>query len=354
MREKMTKRERFQAVLKGELPDRPPITAYLHNPGREYYAKDLSAVMLEFQRKYDWDIMKIHPSGVIMQQVWGHKYDYEHYVQEVFPSLVGREIHSPEDIGKFTRKSLDEPPFRELLEGIRLIKEGIKEDLPIFQTLFTPINIFSIALGVPPVRRHIEAYRKDNFLFDLIEERPDDVHQALENITATFVAYVEQVMHLGIDGFFYAGIGYAREGYMTLKEWETFVKPYDIKICEAIRRGGGVTMFHTCGMKSNPQRFVDYPIEILHWDQGAGNPSIKEATKWLDVIVPMGGLDEMLFGTGAEEEILQQSLSSLEENKAIPYIFAPYCSVSPRSSEAELKAFRNSVDVFLSRKKETI
>ena len=54
----------------------------------------------------------------------------------------------------------------------------------------------------------------------------------------------------------------------------------------------------------------------------------------------------MLFGRDMEWEIAKQSLEALEENKNIPHIFAPYCSVSINSTKAELDALRRSVEIF--------
>ncbi len=59
----------------------------------------------------------------------------------------------------------------------------------------------------------------------------------------------------------------------------------------------------------------------------------------------MGGVNEMIFGTGAEKKIGELASEEIKNNKEIPYILAPYCSVSIHTSDAELKAFRNSVNL---------
>ena len=46
-------------------------------------------------------------------------------------------------------------------------------------------------------------------------------------------------------------------------------------ILNRLRSEGAKTIFHTCGMKSSTLRFADYPIDVLHLDQGDGhNPRI--------------------------------------------------------------------------------
>lgn len=345
MKETMTKRERLEAVLNGELPDRPPMTVYKHHPGKEYKAEDLFNSTLELQKKFDLDIVKIHPAATVLEHIWGSEFDYDNYKDEIFPTKIKREIYGPEDIHKFTVKDMNVESIKEVVKATKLIQEALGEEVPIFQTLFAPIAIVSSSIDAPKVRRHTPASREGSDLIDLIVNRKDDLHQALENITQTFIKYVELLMDTGIDGLFYAGIGYAREGYLTFEEWEEFIKPYDIRICNAIRENGGKIIYHTCGKKSNPERFADYPIDILHWDQGAeGNPKILGSEKWLNGIVPMGGVDEMLFGNDKAEQIEKESIEALIENKNIPHVFAPYCSILPSSSDEEIMAFRNSVN----------
>ena len=127
------------------------------------------------------------------------------------------------------------------------------------------------------------------------------------------------------------------------EEWEEFVKPYDLIVLEELK--SSLTILHTCGIYSNPQRFVDYPINILHWAETApGNPSIADSKEWIGKKVAMGGLDERLFGTGAEEEISRSAKKSIQTHSERPFILAPDCSVSIGSLDSELKAFREAVN----------
>lgn len=339
------KRKRLECVLHGALPDRPPITAYHHFPGRERKPEDLAGCMLAFQEKYDWDILKIHPAATVANEVWGNTYDYSTYENKIFPRLTSKKIRTVEDLGRFTAKSGDYGALGEMVEAVKLIKKGLKEDVPILQTLFTPINYICDALDAPTVRRHFPADRNDNVMFQLFREQPDRIKGALQGITDTFVDYVHRVMKAGADGFFYAEIGWARAGYMMKDEWETFVKPYDMQVIDTIHKEGGIVLFHTCGMKSNPEWFVDEPLDILHWDQGAeGNPPLEGSDKWLKGITPMGGVNEMLFGSGKAAQIRKETVDCLRRNRDLPYILAPYCSVDPDSSDEEFRAFRSSFD----------
>lgn len=340
--EAWSKRRRLENVLMGNLADRPPISAWRHFTEKENNPEDLAKAMLDFQEKYDWDFMKINPRAVYYHQAWGNEYDIENY-NGVVPALLKNSIHNVDDLKKIDVKLGDYGPFGEQVECIKLIKRGLKEDVPILQTVFTPIGILMNLCGERSIGRYRESKRDKSYLFTLINENPQLVHQALENISNTLIDYIKKVMEAGADGLFYAALGMAREGFFTREEWEEYVKPYDLMILETVK--DRIVMLHTCGIYGNPERFADFPISALHWAQSAdGNPPIKGSSDWIGKITPMGGVDERVFGTDASEEVARLSRESLEKNKSIPFILAPDCSVSTETSHDELMAFRRSVN----------
>jgi len=342
-----SKKERWQMTLQGQIADRPPVTAYRHFPKIEGNPDELAATMIDWQEKYDWDFIKIHPAAVYMQEVWGDRFDFGTYLQEVFPQKIGNE-HKEINLAIFERKSADNKYLQEQVKVIKLIQDHFKGKIPVLQTLFTPLQVISGIFDCQFVRRHFAASRDDNKIFTIIKEHRAELLEALENITQTYITYWKTIHNVGADGLFYAGVSWARDGFMQLEEWQAFIEHFDKEFLQEVKKDGGTIIYHTCGIRSNPQRFADFPIDILHWDQGAeNNPSLKEGRKFLGKIIPMGGVDEMIFGNNAEEKIAQLTRKCVEENKDIPYVLAPYCSVSVHSSDAEMRAFRENADALI-------
>ena len=88
-----TKKQRLEAVLNGELADRPPITCYHHFLEYEHGgAKLMADTFLKFQKEYDWDIVKLNPRAVYYYEAWGNTYDYEYY-NDVAPTRTSNLIH---------------------------------------------------------------------------------------------------------------------------------------------------------------------------------------------------------------------------------------------------------------------
>jgi len=61
MTDQMSHRERVRASLAGEETDRPPVSMWRHFFEDETSAEGLAEAMLGFQRRYDWDFMKVNP-----------------------------------------------------------------------------------------------------------------------------------------------------------------------------------------------------------------------------------------------------------------------------------------------------
>lgn len=341
-----TKNDRVNAVLSGELADRPPITCYHHFPEFEHGGAQLMAdTMLDFQKKFDWDFVKMNPRAVYYYEAWGNTYDYDHY-NDVVPTRTSNIIHDWKDLEKVTEMTGDEPIWQEQYETTRRIVEGVKGEVPVFAGAFTPIGILLNLCGYRSVGRYRESPREESNLIKLCLEHPAEVHKALKNIANTMAKYCENMKKAGATGIFYAALGMARTGYFTPQEWQEFCKPYDLIAMEPIRDMPNIV--HTCGIYGNPEWFTDYPCKVIHWAASApGNPPMAGSSSWLKGKIAMGGCDERPFGTDKVMSVPKiESLckKTLESMKGQPFLMAPECSVSPKTRDEELWAFRNSVE----------
>lgn len=338
-----SKRERIGAVLHGERADRPPISAWRHFPQFEHDGPAVMAkAMLDFQSRYDWDFIKVNPRAVYYHEAWGNKYDYDHY-NDVVPTLVKKVVNSREDIEKIGEVSGRNGVFAEQIEAVRLIIEGTKGKVPVFQTIFTPVGIFMNLCGLRSIGRYRESPREESVMIQMMNEEPHLVHVALGNIARTIANYAAGIVEAGADGVFYAALGMARTGYFTPEEWQEFVKPYDLMVLEELKKI--MTIIHTCGIHSNPEWFTGFPVNVIHWAENApGNPSLVSAPLWIKNRIPMGGVDERLFGANKPEEIRSMAKDTIEKMDDIPFILAPDCSIGLNSSDEEIAAFRSSVE----------
>ena len=73
----MTKRERVMAAVKGEPVDRVPVSFFMHDYRFEQSADMVAARMLEVERKFDWDFVKVQLRPSYYGEAWGCKYRWD-------------------------------------------------------------------------------------------------------------------------------------------------------------------------------------------------------------------------------------------------------------------------------------
>jgi len=69
----MTKRERLEAAIHGQATDRTPIALWRHFPGDDRRPQDLAESTVGFQRRYDFDFVKVTPTSSFSVADWGVK-----------------------------------------------------------------------------------------------------------------------------------------------------------------------------------------------------------------------------------------------------------------------------------------
>lgn len=337
---KWSKRERLQAILSNEIADRPPISAWQHFIDLEHNSEDLSKATIQFQQEYDWDFVKINPRATHFAEAWGNTYDFNDY-EGVVPRVSSFIIKNSSDIKKITELRSDEYVFNEQLKVIQSVRNKLDSEIPILQTLFSPLAILEYLCGYRTLASNREVNRLESPLPELLTKNSQGVHQALKNISYTLANYVKEAINVGVDGFFYAVLGLRRDGYLTEEEYKDFAEPYDHIVLEAAKES--FLLLHTCGPNANPEKFKNYPIQAIHWaDRAEGNPSLKSDLSWLGNKVAMGGVDESLFANGNPTDILEQIKEGINTMKNKPFILTPGCGLPINTKKHNLVTFRDA------------
>ena len=60
----MTKKERIQAAIRGEKPDKMPYSFWTHMPGTDLDPEAIAQKTYEFYKKYDFDFIKTMNNGM--------------------------------------------------------------------------------------------------------------------------------------------------------------------------------------------------------------------------------------------------------------------------------------------------
>ena len=102
--------------------------------------------MLDFQRTYDWDFMKVNPRACYHVEPWGCRFRYSGQAH-IEPKLIEVAIKTPDDWRRIKPLAPTIGAFGEQLQALRLIKEGLGGEVPFVETIFTPLSVAGRLIG---------------------------------------------------------------------------------------------------------------------------------------------------------------------------------------------------------------
>ena len=201
-----THRERIQACLNGETPDRTPIALWRHFPVDDQNPETLAASTLHFQNTYDFDIVKVTPASSFAVKDWGVE-DKWMGDAEGSRRYTKRVIHKPGDWEKLSVLEPTSPHLAGQLYCLRLLRKNLSPETPLIQTIFNPLSQAKNLAGNETLLAHLR-------------EEPEAVMKGLDTIAKTTSKFIEAAREIGIDGIFYA-IQHAQADLLELNEYKT-------------------------------------------------------------------------------------------------------------------------------------
>ena len=337
---RLGKRERVEAALAGRPVDRVPVSAWAHLLPDERTAGGLAKATVRWFREYDWDWIKVNPRATLFAEGFGARFDLNTYYG-VLPRLTAPtrpfvlEDLKPADPGQGS--------WAEHVDLLATLKHSL-DGAPFIQTMFSPASTLGFLVGRPTdVTQLGVAENHAQTLLSLIRTQPRVVHQALDLITTGLEKLARASVAAGADGVFFAITKLAREGALTLAEFEEFGKPYDQRVLKAVE-GAKFNVLHLCGAKVYWKQALDYPVSALNWASvGQANPSLTEARQSTDLAL-IGGVDEVnLLQTGSSTEVDAAAKEALSLGGTRKFLLAPGCCVEPTAPAENLRALRRAV-----------
>lgn len=331
MKSEINPRQRLQLILQGKPPDRPAASIWRHFYHRETRLEDFVAAMVEFQKKYSWDFMKINPRAGYHAEDWGNRYEWSN---DEFKKhrLLEPAVKSASDWERLEILHPGTATLEEHLKAISLIRRQVGPDLPLFMTVFTPLSVARYLAGDNPTLLHH------------LSETPDKLLLGLEKITATFAVYVDRIRDAGADGLFIATTHWASEDLLTLEQYKIFGRPFDLQVIKAAGEDS-LNILHVCGSHNFLAQLADYPAQMINWDAcDPTNLPLDRAANILREKVIIGGLDHTgWLKFAAPQEIGYEMAKIKEKMSGHKFIFGPGCTIDPEIPEANLRAVRQSL-----------
>jgi uroporphyrinogen decarboxylase len=323
-------RERVWAALSGARVDRPPVSFWGHVYHRESSARDLAEATLEAHRAYGWDWVKLNPRKHYHVEPWGVSYRYSGRPGEK-PVLESWPVHAASDWAAIGERGNDAAALAEQIDAVRLVRAGVGADVPLIETVFTPLAVLGEMVEHPQeLREHMRTH-------------PALVRAALEAVTATYERFARAVLAAGADGIYLATVDWASRDLMSAADYAVWGRPFDLRVLAAAR-GAPFHVLHVCKPRNLLLDLADYPVSAFSWDAAAeGNPSLAEGAARTHRAV-MGGMPfDASIASPDPEGFAALYRRGLDETGGQRWLVAPGCSIPPTASPANLGAVRDAV-----------
>ena len=322
----LTHRERLQACLNGEQTDRPSVALWRHFPVDDQSPENLAAATLNFQKAYDFDLVKVTPASSFCLKDWGVD-DAWMGDTEGTRRYTKRVIQKPQDWESLPLLEPSAPHLAGQLACLRQIRAGLGLDVPVLQTIFSPLSQAKNLVGGEILITHIRKY-------------PEAVMKGLETITRSTQRFVEAALETGIDGIFYA-IQHAQARLLTLDEYKSFGIPFDHRTIEPAK-DLWCNLLHLHGSDVYFEVVSAFSFQIVNWHDRDTPPSLAEAQKMFGGTV-CGGLGRETLVYREQAEVRAEARDALAQTKGQRLILSTGCVVPVIASHGNILAARKSV-----------
>lgn len=220
-------------------------------------------------------------------------------------------------------KALPEDFFAPTLEVVKGIYDVVGANAMVLPTVYSPFQMLIQSVGAKTVVEYAKT-------------EPERVKKALEYFTEALIGYVKACKAIGVDGFYTPTQGGEMKFYEVPAFFETFVRPYDLRVMEECNAGTQLNILHICdyeGKYDDLTRFLSYPGQIVNAPCEVGGKafSLQECGKLFKRPV-MGGLYRK--GTilkGNPEEVAKEIKALKKSQKGKSTIIGADCTILPQT-----------------------
>ena len=326
----MTKsKERLAATIAREPVDRPPVTLWRHNFLREWSAEDLADETLSLYRRFDWDLIKLNSRWSYLPEAFGNR--YEPPSEQRFQRQTHGVIQNASDLDRLEPADRHHPSLVEQLDALETVAREVGDEVDIIHTVFSPLSVVGLiagGIGQP--------------LLSLAQENPDGLDRALAIVRETVAAHIEDSLERGAAGIFYAPLQWTSLDLCDATFYERFGRPHDLWVLERAQEAQVIAL-HMCGNQIGADRFLDYPVNLLSWDdRGEGNPTIAELARKSERAV-MAGVPHKRIHKLTDDELATAVRESIEGvDRGV--VLAGGCAVGALLDDDRMRSARELAD----------
>lgn len=328
MQDQMSKRERLLGAIKGEATDRVCVALWKHFPVEDMTPQGLANAALNFQQKYDWDLIKFTPTGTYSVMDWGAQTEWQPNNMGV-RTIVKFGINNAEEWIRLPKLDVTKGMYGAANQALSLVTREIKGETPVLQTVFSPLT----------TARKLAGER----IFTDLRTSPELFKQGMEVITETTIQFALEAFKAGANGIFFATqLGSYR--LLNEAEYQNFGEYYDRRVLDALKDKCEFSLLHIHGEDTMYSMLAKYPVNALNWHDRITDPSLAEARKHFSGLL-CGGINEWnTLVTGPETAIEAEIQDAISQTGGRGLMIAPGCVVPGHAPEKNLMVVRRAVE----------
>lgn len=332
----LTPRERVQACLADDAAlDRPPVALWRHFPVDDQAPDSLAAAILDFQRRYEFDFVKVTPAASYCVRDWGAEDAWQGDIEGT-RGFTKRVVQDPADWERLPiLEPKQTPALSEQLSCLRLLRSALGPNIPILATVFSPLAQAKNLAGGERLLVHLRC-------------SPAALQKGLTTIAETTHRFILAAQEAGIDGIFYA-VQHAQAHLLTLEEYRAFGLPFDRQVLQAAQPLW-CNLLHLHGtdiyfsLASDLASACHFPI--LNWHDRETFPSLAEARRLTPNQVLCGGIRRQTLVYGNADAVRREAEDALQQTGGRRFILSTGCVAPIIAPHGNLRAARESVNHF--------
>lgn len=313
---------RINTAIEGGKADRVPVALWRHFPLDDQDPGKLAARTLEWQKKWDFDLVKFMPSGTYSVEDWGAKSVYEGAANGARAVSVPG-IQSAEDWRRLPRLDPKKGVLGAQNAALAQAAKELGGTAPLLQTVFSPLTTARKLAG----EAVLEQLRSD----------PAALEAGLRTITDTTIEFSLAALAAGAHGLFFA-TQLATTDVLSILEYEKFGRKYDLEIFKAIKGKTRVNMLHLHGENVMFDLLADYPVAMINWHDRLTAPSLANASQRFKGAL-VGGVEERgLLVSGSVQAVRAQVRDAIGQTGGRRLVVGPGCVAAIAAPEQNIGA----------------
>lgn len=322
----LSKRTRLEAVIAGEKPDHVPVALWRHWPGDDQDAQALAAAHLQWQKEYDWDLLKVGPSSSYSVDDWGVETEWVGHIEGT-RQYRRRVIQQPEDWEKLAPLDPTKGMLGKQIEALRLVGEQVGEEVPFIATIFSPLSQAKHLADNPVMLSHMRSH-------------PESFKKGLATITESTLRFIEAAKATGISGIFYA-VQHARYPVMSREEFVENGRSYDLQVLESVR-DLWCNMVHIHSTDVMFDLASAYPAQFINWHDRETGIRLEEGLTQISGAAS-GGVDHWTLHQENPVQTLAEARDAIEQTKGTRLLLGTGCVTMVTTPTRNIRTLREMV-----------